>query len=257
MAVFVIKNQELYLNGFELTSELTTVTISWGAEMLDKTVLGDASRGRVAGLTDLSADLQGFWDGARTATSSGDAGAHTDKEIFDTLGSSGGQVLSFGPINSSEGELGYTMKPKTATYNPGASVGEILAYTMSMQGDGPLVRGTIISKGSKTTTSSGGASYNLGAIAAPSILHGALHVTSVGDTSTGSTLDILIQSGTGSGFTAPVTRMTFTQVSANVTGEFLTATGGVTDTWWRALFNLTSTGAPVYTVFLVLGIQKP
>ena len=100
------------------------------------------------------------------------------------------------------------------------------------------------------TTSTGGF------VSAVKRLHGAFHVTAITQNAANlAKLDVTIESDNSSSFAAPVPRLTFSQVGTVVTSQIKTATGPITDDWFRAKYVITDTGAGVsrWQTYLTVG----
>jgi len=84
-----------------------------------------------------------------------------------------------------------------------------------------------------------------------STLYAGLHVTAFAGTSP--TLDVLIESDSGSGFGTASSRIAFTQNTGSIQSQWGSVNGAVTDTYWRTKMTIGGSG-PSFTVYVTLGI---
>jgi len=240
MAVNVIRDAKVYLGGRDLTGDMNAVAINYSAEMLDKTTLGDDTRVKVGGLKGVTCNGEGFFN---PATSEG--------YLFDRIAAVA-EPVTIGADGGAAGDLAYIFKAAMAGYNPGGAVGELMKFSFDAEAsDSKLVRATILHTAAAATVSGSSAAQNLGAVAAGQSLYATLHVPAA---SAGDTLDVVIESDTVAGFTAPTVRATFAQVTATA-GEFIVPVAGpITDTYWRISWTIAGT-APSFDFIATMGIQ--
>lgn len=243
MAAYVLRTCKCYLGEFDISGDLNKMELQYGAEMKENTVFGATFKSRIAGLLDVSASIDGYFQ-------AGDTPDQIDHIIWDKFAVANVPV-SIAPTDGADGEYAFSFNCLTGEYSPGAAIGEILAFTASAQGVGPLIRGTILGTGAKTVTGSGTA-RNLGEISATQYLYGVLHVVAV--TGTTPTLTMKIQSDDAEGFASPIDRITFT-AATGITSQWATSVAGpITDTWWRANWTIGGT-TPSFTVVVIAGIR--
>jgi len=209
--------------------------------MLDETAFGDDTRINKGGLKNVQVNGGGHWEAGTDLI---------DPTIFSKVGSSG-QVLAISPDGGGEGEVCYFFKPVVGQYAPGGSIGEILPFAVTAQGQHNLVRGTVMQNGSETTSTSGTA-RQLGAVAAGQKLYAAIHVFSASGTSP--TLDVTVRSDDNAGMTSATTRITFNQATGR-TAEWATpVNGAITDDYWDVSWTIGGTGSPEFNFVVVVGI---
>ena len=247
MAELKLQNQQIFLNGDQLSSVLNQIGLNYSAEMLDSSTFGTGSRKRLAGLKTVGAEVSGFW-APSTTTSTG-----REKDMFDAVGRTSTDVMSFGAEDATVNSRAFFFRPKVASFNLLGSIGEIAPFTLGAEGDGELIRGLVAENGTRTGTGNG-TIINLGQVAAGQRIYASLHATSV----TGS-WTVIIQSDNSTGFGTPLTRLTFSAVSTStgsVDGQWRNSTGGaITDTHWRAVVT-ESTGSPgTLSSFVAFGIK--
>lgn len=223
MSSLALTNVKLFAAGHDLSGQMNAVALQYGADMLDATTFGATSRINAAGLKSIVASHQGLWDA--TATTS------VDPVLFNRIGTADVPVV-ISPDGGEVGEVAYLFRAIHAEYSPGGSVGELLSYSVSLEGTGgqPPVRGVMLHNGSATGDVTGTA-VQAGAVGASSFLYAALHVMSgTGD------FTVKVQSDNASNFPTPTDRITFTQVgtATAVASEWATrVAGAITDDYWR------------------------
>lgn len=239
MAEQILRDQTCWMDGYALAGIMNSMGLDYGADVLDVTAFGDTSRNRVGGLKTVAAALDGMFD----------ANGTLDAALFNEIGVSD-KPISFAMTGAGEGDTAYSFLAVGASYAPGGSVGDILKFSMQAEGNGDLVRGTLMHQSARTATGVG-TGRQLGAIAAGKKIHAALHVIAASGTTP--TLDLIVESDDNSGFTTALTRLTFAQKTA-IGSEWLTLAGPITDDWWRLSWTIGGAG-PSFTFIVVLAIQ--
>ena len=241
MAALVLNDARLLIAGYDLSGQMNAVALEYGAEMLDTTTFGNTTRINTGGLHSVAGRHEGLWDSSVLTA--------PDPALFPLIGAARVPV-TISPTAAAAGELAYLFEAVQSEYSPAASVGELLGFSVAMEGAGgqPLIRGSVLHNAAATGNVTGTA-YQLGAVAATEYLYGALHVFS----GSGSFV-VKIQSATDEAFTTPNDRITFTTVG---TGTAIASqwaarvTGAITDTWWRAV----ATNPNTRNFAVVAGIQ--
>lgn len=243
MAEQIWQNCKLWLAGYDLSGDMNALALDYGAELQDNTTFDDDTRSRLGGLKTVTVQHEGLWNG-------GDD--QVDEVLFSRLGLID-EVMSISPQAGAEGEIGYSFQSALSEYAPGATVGEILAFSVSGEASsGPLVRGTIVHNAARTANGQGSA-FQLGNVAAGQKLYAALHVVAASGTTP--TLVVKVQSDITSGMTGPPTdRITFAQASAIGAQWATPVAGAITDDWWRVDYAIGGTG-PSFTFVVIIGIQ--
>ena len=135
MAVMVLKNAYVLINSVDLSNHVTSVTINYSAEILEKTAMSANSKQRIAGLKDFSIDLELNQDFA---------GGSVDATLFPLVGAAAFPI----EIRPDAGSVGatnpkYTGNGLLESYSPiDGSVGEMATTSITIQGDGDLTRAT-------------------------------------------------------------------------------------------------------------------
>jgi len=246
MAIQGLMDSRIFLGGYEYTSYSNSLTTDYGSEVLDVTVFGKDTRINRSGLRTFSFTVSGFrYDGA--ATPFGDTGG----TAYSRIGASR-EVFSFAPVGTTDGQRSYTIRGVNGTYTPlSGTVGDLLPFELSgTAAHSELIKGVVEGVGTKTSTANSTGS-NLGALSATQTLYAGLHVTAFSGTSP--TLDVLIESGSDSGFTGASSRIVFTQNTGSIEAQWGSVNGAVTDTYWRTKMTIAGSG-PSFTVYVTLGI---
>lgn len=144
-----------------------------------------------------------------------------------------------------EGSIVYAFKAMSSAYQQTFPVGAAAGFSASFEcgsGDQRVTRGVhLVSRAAAKTATGASTGGNYGAVTATQKAYAYLFVPTVSGTSP--TLDVIIQSDDNSGFTTPVTRMTFTQETGVTAGyQALSVAGAITDTYWRASWTISGTG---------------
>lgn len=244
MGKFVLKNAKILFNEFDLSGELNEVTLNLTKAEVDITVHGQSAIARLGGLKSLDASWSGFFEANAGGTGS-------DNIMFGNLGTAD-RILTIIPEGSTVGDPCYFTKVTAFEYSTGGTIGDAMSFTGSaMSSDGnPIVRGYLLSATSYTIDTDGADTNVIGAVRANDTLYGVVHVTAF---SSFDAVDVTVESDTDTLFDgSETTRLTFTQGLA-VTAEQKTSTSTITDTFWRAVINVTGTPGSV-TVFVAVGV---
>lgn len=230
-----IYNGSFWLDGYAIRGSLNAASLETGVEGQDDTAFGDITRSMKAGLKTASASIEGYYE----------AGTDLIDPVLFTNLNLANKLFSASQAGA-DGDMAYFMRARIGSYAPGGAVGDMLAFSATLEADDEIVRATIMAAGSKSATANGTA-RQLGAVTASQKLYAGLHVIS----GTG-TLDVTVESDDNSGFTSGVTRGTFTQATGR-TSEWLTpVAGAITDDWWRVAFTI---GTGPFDFVVMVGIQ--
>ncbi len=243
MGKFLFKDAVVMFDGRDISGDLNSLSLEYSAELPDATAFGDTSRVRLPGVLDVTVNQQGWWDSVSAANS-------LDKDLFDDVGAVSSH-MSFSPDGGQLGETAFSFPTLTAEYSPGASHGEVFAFSLTMNGTGPLVRGVVMEKSVFGAGANNGTTRLVGAVAAGETVYSIIHATAVSGTNP--TLDVIVESAV-TDFATITTRLTHPQLTA-VGSNRQSLVGAVTDTWWRLVLTVGGTDTPSFTVFGVIGIQ--
>lgn len=199
-------------NGYNLSGYLNEISLAREADLAETTTFGTSYKSFLAGFTDGTLTLGGYWDGA--------AGA-IDPILAATLGSDTAGVLTYSP-NAADavGDIAYQVATKSTSYEVSSGINDVTSISAEVRASGQITRATVIhaleaeTSTGEDTSVDGAAQSTTGAIA-----H--LHVTAA---SAADTLDVVIQDSANN--TDWSTLGTFAQVSA-IGSERLTIAGTV------------------------------
>jgi hypothetical protein len=236
-----LTNCRLWMGGYELSGHLNSIGVEYGAEMLDDTVFGTGgTRSNKPGLKTLTITGGGFWDDT------------IDEPIYDRIGATR-EVVAVSPTGQTDGDRVFFTRAVNGSYNPlTGEIGQLLGFELDFHAANCLlVRGAVGGTGSKTATGTG-TPIQLGTVPLGSKVYAALFVK---DTILGTlpTLDVTVESDNLVGFASPTTRLTFTQVTTVIGGQWQELAGPITDDWWRVKWTIAGT-TPTYPLFVVIGI---
>lgn len=241
MASLVLRDAKILIAGHDFSGQMNAVALEYSADMLDETAFGATTRINKGGLKSVVGSAAGHWDSASTTA--------VDPVLFARIGTADVPVV-ISPDGGQASEVAYLLRAIHAEYSVGGAVGELLPFSVSMEGSGgqPLIRGTMMHNASATGNVTGTA-YQLGAVSATQFLYAALHVFSGSGAFT-----VLVQSSADQAFTTPNTRITFATVATGtaVASEWATrVAGSITDTWWR----ISATNPATRNFAVAVGIQ--
>ena len=237
MAKTVLSDALIVFDGQAIRDSTNAVSIDYGAEELDGTTLADDTRIMVGGLLTAAMGADGFFQAP-----------DPDTAFFDQMGAAG-KVITIAP-QTTEGSIGFALNAILGSYNPGASVGELLSYSIQAGARDRLVRGPLLANKTGITASGSGTAFQVGAATSSQTVFAALHVTKADGTTP--TLDLTIESDDASGMASPTTRITFDQATAKGS-QFKKLAGPVTDNWWRVDYTIGGT-SPDFDFVVLLGI---
>jgi hypothetical protein len=212
MAVEVVKNMRIYIDGYQVGCDANRVETQVRAEALDKTNFCSSGRKRTPGLLDWNVSISGFHNSSEglVGSSMGRSGPVAYRTI--SLSSA---VVSIVYGTSARGNRAYFGKAGGAEYNLGGNIGELYGFTLAMSGNDRIVRGKLLEAGAFTTESKvGGVPTTFQDIGVSSTktgqLYAALHMLS----STGGTLNISVRMSSETNMGAATTMIKWTAMSA-------------------------------------------
>lgn len=231
MGTFALNNAKILLGGYNLSGFHNSLTVDYGAEMLDDTVFGNSgTRSFKPGLKTVGFEGNIFWDDV------------IDGAVFPRI-QAVREVMSFAAEGVAEGDVAYTTRMVNGTYSPGGEVGALLAGTFNgSSANTPFVRGKVLALGVKSGVGNG-TSFQLGAVPTGGKVYAAVHNFG----GVGTSVTVKIQSGASD--PATVDRITGIVAAAN-SATWAQLVGPITDTWWRA--HWTPTSNP--NIYVVVGI---
>lgn len=239
MSTLILKNPLIAVGDIDASGDLSQGSMEVSADEVEDTRFGMNTHQFAPGaLQTVSASVSGRWEG-------GDG--RIDQRMFDRLNTEG--PLSMTPTRS-DGDRAYLMRAVRMSYTPSGQIGERFDFESSLSAYGDLVRGKLAHDG-QVTSSGDGSAVQLATLDADETLYGALHVVAAAGTSP--TLDVTVDSDTDSGFSAPTTRLTFSQATGR-TSEWQSQAGAIADDWFRVSWTVGGT-SPDFTFIVTLGIR--
>lgn len=245
MGKLVLTDAIVILGGRNLSGNLNSVSLEYSADTPESTAMGDGTRTRLPGLLDVTANHSGYWESVSAADS-------LDADIFAHLGAAD-SLMSLSDSGGTLGDVAYSFPTQAASYTPGASIGEVFAFSLTVSGSGILVRGVVMENGEFVGTGNGTV-RQIGAVIASQTIYSTVHYTAVSGTSP--TIDVTVESDSTNAFAgAQSLRMTHPQQGDAVGSNRQSLVGAVTDEYWRLVITIGGTSTPTYTIFGSLGIQ--
>ncbi len=240
MAKYVFTDGKVFLDGYDLSSNINAVTLDITADEVEVTTLQSGGfKERLGGLKDSNISMDGFFE----------SGANKPDAL---LGASvGNEIITTIVPDAGVGNIAYFLKSKLFSYNIFGAVGEVAPFTISKsQSSDIVVRGTIAIDGS-ITASGNTSGAQLGAVSSTQNVYAAIHCYGVSGTST-PTITFKLQSDDNSSFTSPTDRATFTDITA-IASEIKKVSGAITDDYWRLNYTVTGTN-PSFDIHATVGI---
>jgi len=244
MSTLIISQQKVYWGGYDITGNLSSLALNFGAATPDATALGDTTRKVSAGgLFEASFSHEGYVDGGDTE--------YSDKLGFDAVGT--GNLITVCVQTGAYGEVAYFTQNLHSEMSRPGTLGEVYKFSANtMPSSGRVVRGTVMVPKSTITATGDGTARQLGAVTATQKVYAALHVFSSSGTSP--TLDVTVESAPADAWVgAQTTRLTLTQATG-ITAELKSVAGAITDEWWRVAYAIGGTATPTFSFAVVVGI---
>jgi hypothetical protein len=244
MAAQIFSNAKLWVAGFDWSGDVNELALKLGAEAKDNTPGRRHAHAR-PGLMNFSFAHKGFWNGGVEQRRRRDLQQRVrGRQHGDEPGRPGLRRRR---------RVAYTGQMIAGSYEPGAKIGDMLAFGISGDGDGPLVRGTLM-KNATVTTTGNGTVFQLGAVPAGQKMYAALHVLQ-GVAGTSPTLDLKLQSAALVGFGSPTDRITFTQKTSSGALWGTPVAGSITDQFWRFTWTIGGTAGPSFPIVAIAGFR--
>jgi hypothetical protein len=190
---------------------------------------GDVWHEELPGIKSSSITGAGQWE-------AGDA-SMVDDHSWAGLGSVG--PLTLAPATAADGALAYMTAYARQAYSLGGSVGDVVPWSGTWNGNWPVARGLVLATPTPRTATGTGTIFQLPAVAAGQYLVGTLHLMSLSGTG-GPSVTGTIQSAATVGFASPTNRIAFNAQSA-IGGQVFRLAGPITDTYYRLSFTIAGT----------------
>lgn len=127
------KNGYFMIDGVDLTTFLTDISLEESTDTAETSTMGDEAKEYVEGLSGGSISLSGMWDD--TATTGPDA-------VLAGLKGAGANPFIYGPAGGASGQVKYSGDAILTAYSRTTPIGGAVAFTASFQATGAVVRGT-------------------------------------------------------------------------------------------------------------------
>ena len=134
MATFMLNNASVTINSVDLSSYVTSVTLSQSADNLEDTAMGDTSRSYIGGLKSGTVDIEFNADFAASKT---------EATIFPLVGTSTAVVIKPVAASVSASNPSYTFNAIVTSWDTlNGSVGEIATHSVSWPITGAITKAT-------------------------------------------------------------------------------------------------------------------
>ena len=134
MSTFMLNNASVTINSVDLSSYVTSVTLSQSADNLEDTAMGDTSRSYIGGLKSGTVDIEFNADFAA---------AKTEATIFPLVGTSTAVVVKPVAASVSATNPSYTFNAIVTEWDTlNGSVGEIATHSISWPITGAITKAT-------------------------------------------------------------------------------------------------------------------
>jgi hypothetical protein len=135
MAVLVLTNAKVLVNAVDLSDHVRQVTITYQADIQDKTAMGATAHARIGGLKDWSVDIEFNQDFAAS---------NVDATLYSIVGTS--IVVDIQPVNAARSATNpsYNGNAVLESYKPiSGKVGDMFIAPVTLRGDGVLNRSIV------------------------------------------------------------------------------------------------------------------
>ena len=134
MSTFMLSNASITINSVDLSSYVTSITLSQSADSLEDTAMGDTSRSYIGGLKSGTVDIEFNADFAA---------AKTEATIFPLVGTSTAVVVKPVAASVSATNPSYTFNAICTEWDTlNGSVGEIATHSISWPITGAITKAT-------------------------------------------------------------------------------------------------------------------
>ena len=134
MSTFMLNNASIVVNSVDLSSYVTSITLSQSADSLEDTAMGDTSRSYIGGLKSGSVDIEFNADFAASKT---------EATIFPLVGTSTAVVVKPVDASVSATNPSYTFNAIVTEWDTlNGSVGEIATHSVSWPITGAITKAT-------------------------------------------------------------------------------------------------------------------
>jgi len=208
MAKTVLKNQRIFLGGYEFTTISNSVKLELTKATPETTTFTSAAKTRISGLKDASIGIGGYVDYGVTGNLLGH-----DQSLYDGLVGSSDILMSIIPQIPVVGDPAYFVNAQYSSLDQLEKVGDVQPFSLAGAGDGGAYRGKMMLIPTTDIIASGVSSvYNDATAAISKKIRIAVHVPVM--TGTTPTIAFVLNSSAVVGMTSPTVLATFTSMSA-------------------------------------------
>ena len=244
MGKFLLKDVEIRAGAYDISADSNQLAVEETYAEVENTAFGATSHTALPGIPKVTLNFSGYAE-ANSADPQVD-------DVIENYLAAAKTPMSFCPVTAAEGAVCYFTEGMLLSAQRGGSVGEMYGFTVGGTGQGSfLVRGSILATEALTTTGDGTA-LQVGAVTAAQKVYAVMHVLAASGTSP--TLDMVVESDDAVGMASATPRITFAQAT-DITSEFKSLAGAITDDWWRVSYTIGGTGTPSFTVLVAVGIR--
>jgi hypothetical protein len=238
----------LFINGVDLTGVSNTVKAEMIKEVKERNVFGNTGKVReMAGLGDVNFTAAGFHEAAQDSLLRATYGTNTINTAF--------IISSASKTATAAGDLAFFFQGTQPQYSTGEQHGNDLLWGLNLQGGGNgygIIAGKALNVGTTAITADGnGTGVVMPAASATQYVYAMLQVLEV---SADDSIVVTIESDDNADFTSATTRFTFDSASAIGAQYPARLAGAITDTYWRAVYDVTGADVSIKCAVL-LGIQ--
>ncbi len=244
MAASVLTNCKLYVGGYDLSGYANRLGIELVADAVEATTFGQSWKVRRAGIKTARFTFGGYFEADATGVTT----YKVDDVMWSEIGT--GAIVTIGPTTGADGEAAYAHNSITGAFTPlTGSHGAMASMSAAFEGDGQVYSGRVLKNGTVDADGNGTA-YQLGAVGSTQYVWAALHVLSV---SASDSVVLHVESDSTQSFLSATDVITFTSAAALGAEWKQSAIGPISDTWWRARWDVTGSGVSIAFI-LSMGI---
>lgn len=237
MGVYALTSSTIYVDAFDFSGDLNSVSGTVTGQELDVTTFGSAGwHQRIIGLHDIDLSAEGFLN----------LGTGNVEESMYGLIAASPKVVTLGPTTGAQGEPAELFQAVQVSFAEPETLGDPAKFKADFKGHAQFVRGTFLGAKTSAAAAASTSAVSQSAVATTSYAYATLHVFSAG-----TNLNVQVQSAAASNFAGATTRIQFTTTSATGAQWGTRVAGPITDTNWRINYTV---GAGTFSFAVALGI---
>lgn len=240
MSKIILRDQRIYIDGYELTSRSNSCQIQASKDVKDATTFSNTHREKLSGLRDFTFGMGGFMDPDVA-----------DQAIWSSLDGSG-FVITATPDVPVLGGTAFLMNAIDSSIQILGAVGEVAPFQIGASGDSLMTKGVVMVLSSSAITTAGSSTIQQNSNAAVGKkLKLAIHVLSIAGTGTPS-ITFTLKSSQVAGMTSSTTLITTPAIDA-VSGFYSEAILAAIGTYFQLSWTVTAT-TPSFSVMASFSI---